>query len=92
MIYKCLQKAALITYQVVQAFYAFIYCLENVKLNIMRDTFNGIAKFSKIDTGFDNLFSYESQTKLILSLVTSAGNLFKFCCRASTEYQVAVSD
>ena len=23
---------------------------------------------------------------------TGAGNLFKFCCRASTEYQVAVSD
>ena len=28
----------------------------------------------------------------INSVGTSAGNLFKFCCRASTEYQVAVSD
>ena len=28
----------------------------------------------------------------ILYVFISAGNLFKFCCRASTEYQVAVSD
>ena len=29
---------------------------------------------------------------IIGCIVTSAGNLFKFCCRASTEYQVDVSD
>ena len=39
----------------VQAFYAFTYCLKNVKLNNVRDTFNGITKFSKVDIGFDIL-------------------------------------
>ena len=37
---------------------------------------------------------YDEKTKWIvwLDIHTSAGNLFKFCCRASTEYQVAVSN
>ena len=41
------------------------------------------------------IFSNTNSLKLFYenpSLNIRAGNLFKFCCRASTEYQVDVSD
>ena len=37
-----------------------------------------------------NLSDFDRETDACLKI--SAGNLFKFCCRSSIEYQVAVSD
>ena len=38
------------------------------------------------------IFTFLDHFEVSERVKTSAGNLFKFCCRASTEYQVAVSD
>ena len=50
-----------------------------------------VAQFFSSESHAKNLYTLCAiQDRICVKI--SAGNLFKFCCRASTEYQVAVSD
>ena len=59
-----------------------------------------ITRKRKLKMWKDGKFNFTKLSKLSKvfwkqkrgSISYSAGNLFKFCCRASTEYQEAVSD